>query len=139
MSLLRNTVFQPKMILVLSSVFVIGCLLGTFNFYFFNIMADQMHSTQLAMGAVEDISGAAQTMFFFAQTIIDKFGVLICLEAAVASWCILLFLTSCIYNSWLNMIPEVLQGVGVPAAHASMAHYLRINTPREVYTTSVCT
>ena len=128
--------FQSQMMLLLSSVFVIGCLRVTFNSYLFLIMAQQMHSSQLAMGVVEFVNGVAQTIFFFfAQIIIDRLGVFICLELATAAWCVLLFATSCIYISWLNAIPEVLQGLGLSVAYASMTHYLSNNTPKVIYTT----
>ena len=135
-SVLRNTVFQPQMMLLLSSVFVIGWLRVTFDSYLFLIMAQQMHSSQVAMGVVAVVSGVAQAVFFFfAQMMIDRLGVFICLELSVTAWCVLLFVTSCIYNSWLNAIPVLLQGLGLSVAYASMTHYLSNNSPQVIYTT----
>ena len=131
-----NTLCQAKMMLILSCSLVIACLRVTFNSYLFSIMADQMDASKLAMGVAEVINGISSCIFFFfAKTFINKFGVFICLEIAVAAWFILLNATSCIYTSWIIIILEILQGVGTPVAYAALTHYLSNNSPKEIYTT----
>ncbi|XP_023211758.1 major facilitator superfamily domain-containing protein 6-like [Centruroides sculpturatus] len=121
---------QIRIVIFITTVFIIGALTGLQWSYFFWYMTD-LKANQLIMGlalGVESFLGELP-FFFFAGEIIKKLGYVNTISLTLFSFSIRYLLYSVINDPWLVLPVELLQGPTFGIFYAAMTSYANMMAP----------